>query len=64
MVFFNEWPDQMVALGAGIIIASGLFVVWRESRLNVSQRNPVLRNPNPRFDAGPSPKPKHRRPVE
>ena len=61
-LFFDEFPDRMVALGAAIIIASGIFVVWRESRSNVSERNPVLRNPNPRFDAGPSPKPKHRRP--
>ncbi|MCI2399981.1 DMT family transporter [Aliiroseovarius subalbicans] len=62
VLFFDELPDRMVALGAAIIIASGVFVVWRESRSNVSERNPVLRNPNPRFDAGPSPKPKHRRP--
>lgn len=63
-LFFDESPGMNVAIGAGIIIASGIFVVWRETRLNVSDRNPVLRNPNPRFDAGPSPKPKHRRPEE
>jgi len=31
-LFFNEFPDIWVAVGAGIIIASGLFVVWRETR--------------------------------
>jgi drug/metabolite transporter (DMT)-like permease len=60
VVFFAERPDTMVALGAGIVIASGIFIVWRESRANVSERNPVLRTPNARFDAGPSPRPKGR----
>lgn len=58
IVFFAERPDTMVALGASIVIASGIFIVWRESRANVSERNPVLKTPNPRFDAGPSPRPK------
>lgn len=57
-LFFFEQPDAFVAIGSAVIITSGLFVVWRESRENVSARNPVLRTPNPRFDAGPSPKPK------
>lgn len=61
-VFFNELPDIWVAIGAAVIIASGVFVVWRESRPSISVRHPVLRNPNPRYDAGPTPKPKHRRP--
>ncbi|TCD14119.1 DMT family transporter [Oricola cellulosilytica] len=58
IVFFSERPDAMVAAGAAVIIASGLFIVWRESRANVSQRTPVLRSANPRYDAGPSPKPR------
>lgn len=57
MAFFSERPDAMVALGASIVIASGIFIVWRESRPDVSERNPVLKTPNPRFDAGPSPRP-------
>ena len=63
-LFFNELPDMWVGVGAAIIIASGVFIVWRESRPSVSVRNPILRNPNPRYDAGPSPKPKHRRPQQ
>lgn len=58
MVFFGETPDGWVAVGAGIIIASGMFVVWRESRANVSARSPVLKAANLRPDAGPSPAPK------
>lgn len=63
-LFFDELPDVWVGIGATIIIASGVFIVWRESRPQVSERNPILRNPNPRYDAGPSPKPKHRRPEQ
>ncbi|WP_424943704.1 DMT family transporter [Aliiroseovarius crassostreae] len=63
-LFFAEFPDIWVGIGASIVIASGVFIVWRESRPQVSERNPILRNPNMRYDAGVSPKPKHRRPVE
>ena len=31
-LFFDEFPDVWVAVGAAIIISSGLFVVWREAR--------------------------------
>ncbi|MCK0141429.1 DMT family transporter [Aliiroseovarius sp. F20344] len=63
-LFFDELPDMWVGVGASVIIASGVFIVWRESRPSVSVRSPILRNPNPRYDAGPSPKPKHRRPQQ
>jgi S-adenosylmethionine uptake transporter len=59
-LLFSERPGPNVAIGAGIIILSGLFIVWRETRKNVSDRSPVLRSGNPRFDTGPSPKPKFR----
>ena len=55
-LFFDEYPDIWVAVGAGIIISSGVFVVWRETVR--TGRGPVLCAPNPRPDAGPSPKPK------
>lgn len=57
ILFFSERPDAWVAIGAGVIIASGIFIVWRESRPDVSDSNPVLRSPNPRIDTGPSPRP-------
>ncbi|MEE4010485.1 DMT family transporter [Roseibium sp. FZY0029] len=56
MLFFSETPDFYVGLGSAVIIASGIFVVWRESRENVSMQTPVLKTANPRFDTGPQPK--------
>ncbi len=31
-LFFNEFPDGWLAVGAAIIIGSGLFVAWREGK--------------------------------
>ena len=42
-VLFSEVPDGWVMLGAAMIIASGLYIVFRESRRNVSANRPVLR---------------------
>lgn len=61
LLLFGEVPDPMVWLGAAIVISSGLFIVWRESRASTSPVAPVLRNPNPRPDLGSSP---HPRPVK
>lgn len=33
-VFFGNFPDAIRWLGIGIIIASGLYVIWREGRVN------------------------------
>jgi S-adenosylmethionine uptake transporter len=41
---FGEWPNAMTLLGAAIVVATGLFTLYRESRLRV-RRNPV---PSPR----------------
>ncbi len=55
MIFFGEHPDGWVAVGASVIIASGIFVVWRESRSNTTSVNtPVLRVRSPRSDTGAS----------
>ncbi|MEL6887235.1 MAG: DMT family transporter [Pseudomonadota bacterium] len=43
LLFFDETPDFYTAVGAGIIIASGLFIVFRESRGGTSENTPVLR---------------------
>lgn len=40
-MMFGEVPDKWVALGATIIISSGLFIVFRESRGGRSQHKPV-----------------------
>jgi S-adenosylmethionine uptake transporter len=29
---FGEWPDNVTLLGACIVVATGLFTIWRESR--------------------------------
>ncbi|OSQ46118.1 DMT family transporter [Marivita geojedonensis] len=43
LLFFGETTDLYTALGATIIIASGLFIVFRESRSGASKNMPVLR---------------------
>jgi len=40
--FFDEVPDGATVLGATVIIASGLYIVFRESRADVSRNTPVL----------------------
>ena len=42
-LFFNESIDRATMIGAGIIIASGLYIVLRESRAGNSATTPVLR---------------------
>ncbi|MEO0401384.1 MAG: DMT family transporter [Pseudomonadota bacterium] len=42
LIFFDESPDMFTAIGASIIIASGLFIVFREST-GGSTNTPVLR---------------------
>ena len=32
---FGEWPVNAVFIGAGIVILSGIFVIWREHRLGL-----------------------------
>ena len=43
LLFFSEVPDAWVAAGSTLIIGSGVFVVWRESRGPNSTRTPVTR---------------------
>lgn len=55
-VFFNEQPDLFVFLGSLVVILSGVFIIWRESRADVSAQNPVLRISNPRpYSGGQAP---------
>lgn len=58
VLFFGEFPDRWVIIGAGVIIASGVYIVARETKTDISERQPVLRTRNLRFDTGPSPKPR------
>ncbi|MBL4892081.1 MAG: DMT family transporter [Rhizobiaceae bacterium] len=43
-MFFNETPDLQTLMGAAVIIASGIYIVLRESRKDISQNTPVLRS--------------------
>jgi drug/metabolite transporter (DMT)-like permease len=43
-LFFGETPSISTAIGAAIIIASGVYVVFREDRSDVSRTTPVLRS--------------------
>jgi len=42
-LLFDERPDLATAIGAGIIIASGIYIVRREGSLGASRTRPVLR---------------------
>lgn len=53
---FDERPDLPTAIGAAIIIASGLYIVLRESTSGASRTTPVLRT-RTRPETGTSPKP-------
>jgi len=44
VLIFGETPDAMTLIGAGVIIASGIYIVMRESRTNVSKNSPVLQS--------------------
>ncbi|MFV0359175.1 DMT family transporter [Tropicimonas sp.] len=50
-IFFNERPDLGTAVGASVIIASGVYIVLREGRTSSSENTPVLRTRS-RFDSG------------
>lgn len=43
LFFFGETTDLYTAVGAAVIIGSGLFIVFRESRAGTSKNRPVLR---------------------
>ncbi|WP_323037622.1 DMT family transporter [Pararhodobacter sp.] len=43
VVLFSETPDAWTLVGAALIIVSGLYIVFRETRRNVSSNRPVSR---------------------
>lgn len=53
-VIFAEMPDAMTLLGAGVVIASGLYIVMRESGARSDDNQPVL-NTGTRADTGTFP---------
>jgi len=53
--FFGEVIDMNTAIGTGIIIASGLYIVLRESGAGNSENTPVLRSRS-RVETGTTPR--------
>lgn len=53
-VIFAEMPDAMTLLGAGVVIASGLYILMRESGARANDNQPVL-NTGTRHDVGAFP---------
>ena len=53
-LFFDELPDDMTIIGSTVIIASGLFIVLRESKAPGSER-PVQRTRS-RAETGTTPR--------
>lgn len=43
-LFFGEYPDWGTAIGASIIIGSGVYIVFREASKKTNTNRPVLRN--------------------
>ncbi len=35
---FGHWPERVVLIGAAIVIAAGIFVIWREHRLGLARK--------------------------
>lgn len=54
LMFFDEQPDRYTVIGSAVIIASGLFIVFRESKTPESEK-PVLRTRS-RAETGTSPR--------
>jgi drug/metabolite transporter (DMT)-like permease len=40
-LLFGELPDRLVYLGAAIVTAAGLFVIWRERQLGLQRAREV-----------------------
>lgn len=54
LIFFDETPDRFTVIGAGIIIASGVYIVLREARPDVPGHRPVLQTRSrPEFGTTP-----------
>lgn len=45
MVFFAETPTATTLIGAAVVMASGLYIVFREAQVNIPQTPPALATP-------------------
>ncbi len=42
---FGDWPDALTLVGAGVIVATGLYTFWRERRLGLAARAAAAQPP-------------------
>ena len=54
-IFFGESIDLGTFIGAAVIIASGIYILFREDKVNVSDNKPVLQTPS-RVETGTYPR--------
>lgn len=54
-IFFDESLDLGTFVGAGVIIASGIYILFREDKVNVSENQPVLQTSS-RVETGTYPR--------
>lgn len=54
-LIFSELPDTPTLVGAGIVILSGVFIVWRENVSSPASGQPVLKT-RTRLDTGTAPR--------
>ncbi len=54
VLFFNERPGPNVLSGAAIIILSGIYILWRESRGDAQAKKPLLKGFYSRLPTGTS----------
>lgn len=40
-LFFGEWPGPLTMVGAAIVVATGLYTLWRETRVARRRKTPV-----------------------
>lgn len=38
VIFFDEWPNSLALIGAAIVVATGLFTLYRETQLQIRQQ--------------------------
>ena len=51
-LFFGEVADTFVLVGAGFIITSGMFIIWREYKVESEHEGPVTRSKSAIMDTG------------
>ena len=52
VLFFGEIPDTYVLVGAILIITSGIFIIWREYKVESKQEGPVTGSKSAIMDTG------------